>query len=251
VLLLPAVDFVLYRFDRGPLGRGGYAMFVAIAAAYLIARSKFAPGDASFLVAPSRYFLKQLIGPPYALFSQPWNAAELHPWPIVPAALGVALLGLLFVRVVVRREANRLLVGPAIIMITTLPVYSFFFVGPDLAGARYLYFAAAGWAIVLTELLRGLPNRIAMAAGVAALLALSFVFLRANARPWDVADAVVTTMRQEALRGEPTLDTMTRLRSTYGPGFRLKNGIPDSYRGVTIFRNGYPEFLRLSVSESR
>jgi hypothetical protein len=244
VLLLPAADLALYRLGRGPMLGRGYLVLAAIAVVYLIVRANFAATHASFLAVPPRYFLKQLVDTPYAAFSQPWNADAVHMLPIIPAALSVLLVALLFVRAAVRRTSRQLLAGPAVILMTTLPVYSYFYVGADLASARYLYFATAGWAVLVAQLLTVIRHRIALAAAVATVVIGSFLFLRVNVRPWDVADAVVTTMRDAALHGHAPLEAAEMFATSRGITLQWKNGVPESFEGVTIFRNGYPEFLR-------
>src|SRR5205823_551955 len=96
------------------------------------------------------YFIKQLVAMPYEVF--------IHPWNRVAVQVGAALLCLSALAAVAgtgaavfRGASGRTLFGPVVMLSSILPVYTFFYVGPDLAGSRYLYFAAAGWACLVAD----------------------------------------------------------------------------------------------------
>lgn len=244
-LLLPAADLVLYRLRRGPLLGLAYLAFAVIVAAYLLVRQNFAAVHSSFLTVPSRYFVKQLVAVPYAFFAQPWNATAVHVPGIISCLLSVLLITLLFIRVVIRGASRQLLVGPAVVLISTLPVYSFFFVSAELVAARYIYFAAVGWAVLMAQLLGAIRSRVILALAIGTLAVTSFVWLRFNLRPWNVAEDVVVAMRAGAARDEAPADTIAKWTRERGVAPSLKDGVPYSYQGVGIFINGYPEFRRI------
>lgn len=242
-LLLPAVDLMLYRLRRGPLLGLAYLAFAVIVVTYLLVRQNVVPAHSSFLVAPSRYFLKQLLALPYRFFAQPWNATAVEVPGVVSCLLSVLLIALLFVRIVIRGTSRQLLAGPAVVIMATLPVYSFFFVGADLFAARYLYFAAAGWALLVAQLLGAIRSRSILAFAIGTLAITSFAWLHFNLRPWNVAEDVVVVMRAGAARGELPADTIARWNRERGVALTLKDGLPYSYQGVGIFINGYPELV--------
>jgi hypothetical protein len=245
VLLLPAADFFLFGFNRGPLLRRAYAVLAAIAVVYLLARFTFAATQTGFFVAPSRYFLKQLIDIPYAFFAQPWTdaAAVSTRYSFIVA---VALVTLLVIRVLGRGNARQMFAGPAIILITTLPLYGFFFVKGNLASARYIYFAAAGWGVLMAQLVTAVRKPAFVAAWVAVIVAMYAVCLRVNLQPWLAVEDMMAALRRGASAGEPLSTTVDGLKARYGNSLKIENGIPSEYDGVWILLNGYEEFRRLN-----
>jgi len=244
VLLLPSADFFLFGFNRGPLLRRAYAAFATTAVAYLLVRFTFATAaHTGFFVAPSQYFLKQLIDIPYAFFAQPWTdaAGVSTRYSFVVA---VALVTLLVVRVLARGNPREMFAGPAIILIATLPLYGFFFVNGNLASARYIYFAAAGWGVVIAQLATALRTTAFVAPALALVMAMYGACLRVNLRPWLAVEDMMVALRHGASTGEPLSTTVDGLKARYGSGLKVENGIPSEYRGVWILLNGYDEFRR-------
>ncbi len=152
VLLLPAADGALFRMQRGKLLIAAYVGCGIVAAAYLVARSRVATVDSAFFVAPGKYFAQKFIAVPYKFFVQPWNLTAVDIPAFVLGAATVLAFTVLFIGVL-RGTGALALAGAAVILISTLPVYAYFYVAPDLRGARYLYFAAFGWALLLSRLL--------------------------------------------------------------------------------------------------
>ena len=150
VILIPAADFVLYRFNRGRLTPAAYACFGLALAIYLVVRQSSVVVGVP-LVLPTRYFIKQFLSTPYRFFSQPWSDQVALPPGPVAFVIASVLLGLL-VLAAVNGRAKALLVGPVIILAATLPLYAFFIVFSNLHNTRYLYFLAVGWSIFLAEL---------------------------------------------------------------------------------------------------
>ena len=72
------------------------------------------------------------------------------------------------------------------------PVFSFFFVGPQLTGARYLYLAACGWALLMGDLLWSVARRLprpaaAFACVVAAIAVVSVAAIQRELEVWQRA----------------------------------------------------------------
>jgi hypothetical protein len=247
VLLLPAADLALYRLQRGSLLPAAYGMFAATCAGYFWLRRQFATIEADFLFVPSRFFLKQFLATPYKFFVQPWNSVAISVPVVIPCLVSLLVLTLLFVRIVVQGASPRVLVGPVLMLIVTLPVYSYFYVGADLIAARYLYFASIGWALLLAQLLGTIKSRTLFAAAAAGVALWSAVWLNLNLRPWRVAGDVVTSMRAGLQRGEPVERTIADWEAAHATKLQLKNHVPYQHQGVGIFINGYDQFTQITL----
>jgi hypothetical protein len=188
VLLVPAADWAFFRMKRGTWLALSYTAVALVLMGYLIVRVQFvAPIEPAFFVTPSRYFIQKFIATPYASFVQPWNLTATHIPSIILCGAAVLAFTVLFVAVV-RGTGTMVLAGPAVIVMSTLPVYSYFFVGADLRAARYLYFAAIGWALLVTQLLTTLlVRRRQIVAAFTALTVALFLSLRMNVMPWRTA----------------------------------------------------------------
>jgi hypothetical protein len=126
-------------------------------------------------------------------------------------------------------------------LIAAVPVYTYFFVSPSLQGSRYLYFPAIGWGLLVSYFVATLcTSRRAMVLTSACLFAWSTAWLTLNLRPWREAAGIV---REFAAQG-----TSGTWQERYGNALVVQNGVPIEYRGVVLFRNGYPEFLAMRES---
>ncbi len=246
VLLLPAADFLLFGFKRGRLLSIAYAGLALELAVYLVIRHRMVPVDEAFFVRPSHYFVKQFLAMPYEIFLHPWNQSAVH---VSVAALCVtALAGIGGVFAVAWRGAGvRVFAGPALVVMSTLPVYSLFYVSPELAGSRYLYFATAGFALVvadaLTAVVRSRPLWTFCVVGLAIGSAVS---LEVNARPWRTAGAFVTALRTGIHDGKSPGDVTREWQAHRAAGMAVRGGVPQEYQGVGVLKNGYPEFVELA-----
>lgn len=251
VCFLPLVvllDFALYRFDRGRWRLvGAYVAYGVVLIVYLLVRQRVASFDARFVAPPTRFFAKQFVALPYKMFTQPWNVEAVDVPSIALFISALSAILLLCVVIVRRRVSLRLLIGPAIILISTLPLYRFFFVAENLASARYLYFPAAGWAILLGYLLtRATRNGVIVAAMLAALAGTYTVSLIFNLRPWRTAGQLIVRLEEAVPRGTPLDGVVRQLQSELGSSLEVRDGIPQQYQGVGLFINGYSEFVDLA-----
>lgn len=246
VLVFLTLDLLVPRLRARFVGIAAYTIFIGELGLYLWLRSHFASAtDGQIAVTPSRYFFKQFLTTPYRAFAFPWNADAVDVPAVVMCAIAIALLTALVMAC--RRPAWPLLGGAAIIAVTTAPLAGYFYVGPDLSSARYLYFAAVGWALVISELIiRTVPRpAVQVIVGVALALALA-VALRGNLRPWQTAGEMIHALDSGLRQGSSPADVFNEWQTRNGIALRFNAaGLPDNYQGVYIFRNGYPEYLRM------
>jgi hypothetical protein len=153
-----------------------------------------------------------------------------------------------FFRVAVRGSSTRLLAGPAVILLSTLPLSTYFYVASNLTAARYLYLASAGWALLVAELLVLLGRRVLVTTAVCALSTALALTLQVNLRPWRVAGRLVAEMQQALGQGRSVDTVLAPLRASPPAGMTFRHSTPYDYQGVGIFINGYPEFLKLETS---
>jgi hypothetical protein len=245
VLLIPAADWVYFRMKRGSLLTTAYATFALIVGAYLLTRARVASVEAGFFVTPGRYFAQKFLGTPYKFFVQPWNLTAANvPMVVLFLATVIALAVLSWA--VVRGTGPMVLVGPAVILISTLPVYSYFYVAPDLRATRYLYFAAVGWAVLAAQLLTTVfMSRQTFGAVLVSMIVISFASLQVNVRPWRTAGHIVADVGAAIRKRGSAELTPVEWQGRYGQGLEVKDGIPQVYQGVYVFVNGYPELLNL------
>ena len=134
------------------------------------------------------------------------------------------------------------LVGPAVILISTLPVYAYFFVAPDLRATRYLYFAAIGWALLVTQLLIAqLSRRQSLVLAFAVFIVFLFACLQVNVKPWRTAGAIVSSVATAIREGKSAEMSAADWHAKYGDGLEVNDGVPRVYKGVYLFVNGYAE----------
>ena len=249
VLLLPLSDWVFFRMKRGRLLPAAYLALGIVAVAYLFARSRSVSTDSDFFVTPGKYFVQKFVGTPYKFFVQPWNLVATHFPAVVLCGATVAAFALLF-SAVLHGSGPRTLTGPAIILISTLPVYSYFYVAPDLRATRYIYFASFGWAILVTQLFVTVAGRrrtlLAASGGVIAVLLLSLML---NVRPWRTAGEIVRNVASTIREGGSVEMEADAWRAKYGDGIEVKNGLPTVYQGVYLFVNGYDELRSMLASD--
>lgn len=242
VLLLPAAEWVLFggrrRIDL-PLM---YILLTAEIVAYLFIRSRFVEMESTYFIVPDRYFLKQFLTTPYRVFTQPWTSFADMP-SLVAWASATSVIVLLFWTLIVRRQSRWC--GAFIIIASTLPVYSYFFVGEDLLSARYVYFAAFGWGVILAALISGVvraPRWIA--AATLSLAILMTVWLDINLRPWRVAGEVVRVMSAAISENESPSERLAEWTTRNNVRLVFRGSVPSEYDGVGIFINGYDGFVR-------
>ena len=245
VLVLPLIDLAVGRSIRERSVSIAYVVFAAELVGYLALRSHGATSfDQQFMPAPTRYVLKQFVTTPYRVFLFPWNAAAVQvPLWMTCAIAMVALTALLRAS---SRPAVPLLLGPLLVLASTLPLAGYFYVGADLMSARYLYFGAVGWSLFVAEVIARVAPRRKVQLTIACVLLLgSFVALRLNLRPWRTVADLIETADAARLRHIPVRDAIASWQKLHGVELQVNDeGVPLSYKGVYIFTNGYAEFVR-------
>jgi hypothetical protein len=251
VILLPGLDLACRR----PLdGRAliAYAIVAAELGAYLALRSRYVALEPDVLAAPSRYAVKQFVALPYQLYVQPWSTAAIAMPTAVSfttAALGIAGLAWTLIG---RRRWRVASTGAFVILASTLPLTAYFFVRDDLAGARYLYFGAFGWGLLVWSALAGaMPSARAIGAAAAAIAVWSAALFHVNLRPWRQAADVVRRMELATVDGEDPAVAADRRAAELGIVLVTRDGIPRELGGVGLFVNGYPEFLARTRIDAR
>jgi hypothetical protein len=223
-----------------------YGLFAAQVVAYLLIRTQFAVNaDAQLLVSPTPYFVKQFLTMPYRVFAFPWNGALPEPPLLFRCLLALGLLTLLARSA--RRPALPLALAALIIVFTVAPLGGYFYVGPDLTAARYLYGAAAGWALMLALFVgRSSTALVVQMSLAAALLAGSTVALRHNLQPWHTAAGLKAAIDAALAGGVPPARVVADWQRRTGISPELNaQGVPNQIQGVYFFQNGYPEYLQL------
>jgi hypothetical protein len=247
LLLIGVCDVALKRFERMRDVAGPYAVLGSLLLVYLAVRSRYAVPDPNFFIPPSRYFIKQLLVMPYKFFIQPWNSEVIVDASALPLAVSALFAGAVLFATMTKRLSRRWLVGPLFVLCTSLPVYSYFFVSPNLMAARYLYGPAVGWAMLLAGLIVTLPSMSTVRVEVPiALIVFSGWMLYANLQPWFAAAEVVRLV-EVSLRAQS--DPAVPLRDfqlTHPMGLRMRGrSVPLDYKGVYILQNGYEDLTGL------
>ena len=248
VLLLPLADWAFFRMRRGALQLTGYLVFVGTLVGYLLLRSRVASIEAAFYTAPTRYFVQKFLSTPYRFFVQPWNVQVVDVSPAVAWVLTVIVLIALYWAA--NRGAGRTaLLGPAVILASTLPVYAYFYVAADLRGTRYLYFASVGWALLMAQTIKSLPvRRLSFTVVFTSVVLSSFLFLQLNLRPWRTAGEIVDAVSSSVVSGNSVEARSAELQRRYGDGLEVRDGVPVVYKGVYLFVNGYPELCKMMTT---
>jgi hypothetical protein len=250
IVLLPAADWLFFRAKRGRLLAVAYLGFGVTAAAYLLARTQISPVESDYFVAPGRYFVQKFLATPYKFFAQPWNLVATQIPAIVRCGASVGALAVLFLAAM-RGTGRRALAGPTVILVSTLPVYAYFYVASDLQSSRYLYFAAVGWAVLVAQMLTTvLASRHGLLATSVCVVVLSSVSLQLNTRPWRTAADIVGAVATDIKAGRSVESSSAELSRKYGDGLEIRNGIPAVYNGVYLFLNGYRELQLLESTRT-
>jgi hypothetical protein len=211
------------------------AAAAALVLVYVAWRVIIRPVPDSYAIRPSAYVLKELASRAFATLAVPLHTSLISDQPWIGVAITVAFV-VLVISVVWRGSADRAHLRHAMaltvwILASVAPVYSYFFVTGDLAGSRYLYLPAVGWAILIPLLLTETRSRPANA--VAAIVCvLCVAATRANTRPWLAAaaarDQVLAAVHEAQRAGCQSVWAVAP---------------PDSVEGAYVFRNGLAEAI--------
>jgi hypothetical protein len=166
----------------------------------------------------------------------PWHAAVLHDmrWMAVVAAL--AIIGLatsFFLRTEAFSGTRAAFAMACWMLISTLPVMTIFIVASDLQGARYMYLAGIGWAVMVGCFVSGTSSLVRRFSAVGAfVIAVSYVVaLPSHLLPWRRAAGLRDRVEQAA-----SIDRDMRACSAV----HVAN-LPDNLDGAYVMRNGVAE----------
>lgn len=227
-----------------------YAAVAGITVLYLAVRLPMGIGG-DYLGAPTRYFFKQMIVIAFGTLAAPWRipVSSLEQWlSLAAVVLTVLLLG--YACMTWRRSDRRLHrdIRLALWVLASIgPVFSFFFIGPTLEGARYLYLAAGAWTLIVADLIAAVSEQVRhpwrmFGAAIATIAVIFAVSVQREIRVWrqaaDLRDRVLADAHvaiERAGCAQPTF-----------------SGVPDSVDGAYVFRNGFSEALAIpAVGDGR
>jgi hypothetical protein len=197
------------------------------------------PPPEAYFAEPSKYMLNELVPRAFGALGLPWTAADIAPHPFLVLFPWLALACVTAIAIPFR--VPRIVVATVFLLIawviaSVLPVYHSFFVAPTLEGSRYLYLGSAAFALLLARLgstaRSGLPRR------CSALLLIT---------------SIVTGVRGALIHQEPWIAAAAQRESVLAAARETLDGadcasisvsgVPDSYMGAFIFRNGFKEAL--------
>ncbi len=249
---LPLLALVLWR--ERPKGRreaGLLALAVGLTAAFAVWRLSVQPIPDSYASPPTWYTLQCLLLRPFAALGSPWSASLLSraPWLTALSASGLAVLLVLgFWRW--RNDRAGFARGvrlAAWVLVAAAPLYRYFFIAPDLQNSRYIYLGAAGWMILVADLLAGatsaLPRpRVAFLCAASLGLIVAIAAQQVHLEPWERAarkrdDILAQAIAAAADMRPPKCATLA-----------FQN-LPDNVEGAYVFRNGFVPALRARAPE--
>lgn len=218
---------------------------VALCAAYAVWRFAYFDIPETFVSMPSGYTAKELLSRPFAGLAVPWSARVLEPHPALGAASVSFFSCLLVLFGGTWRDTpphmRSVLTWAAWVVASVVPVYTYFYISPDLQGSRYVYLGSCGWAIFVVLLIhsfaagRGQLRSTIGAVLTVAVLVAGCVGIRTALRPWFQA---------AALR-DSVVDAAVRTAFDHSCAMYAFEDLPDSVEGAYVFRNGFPEALQM------
>lgn len=202
------------------------ALGIALGVAVLFAVWRAGAAEPSFLATPSRYFVKQILSVTFGTLAAPWRGEVLRAIPALAlfAALVAGAAGVALARAGAQlpRAASIALALVAWVVAAVAPVYSMLFVSRDLEGGRYLYFASAGWSLLLASALLA-PRGRTRVARIVALLVLG------TSWAWGAGDRIGDWSEAAAQR-DAALASVVAAAS--GCDRVVVHGAPDNVRGA-------------------
>ena len=218
-----------------------YVAVVTVTAIYTVFRVRLGLGT-GYLTAPSRYFFKQMISMTFGTLATPWRSptSPVAQWLALVAVVALTLL-LSHTFLTSRRtdvpfhRAVRLALWA---LAAVAPVFTYFFISPQLEGSRYVYLAECGWALLAADLMRTAADRVAwrelaFVCATGAAIFVSTITLERELGIWrraaDLRDRVLTDARTSIVKGRCEVAHFV--------------DVPDSVEGAYVFRNGFREAL--------
>jgi hypothetical protein len=239
-IAIPVLAAILWIPFNEPMrftGRPTVIAGLGVCAVYAAIRLLVTAVPGSYTEIPSRYLAKELLARSFGTLTLPWTRAVLDSWPVIGAFWGVGFVVVAAtyawarVRVVQPSAIVRCLVA---VVISVLPVYSFFFISPELENARYAYLSTAFWVMALAGFINVRDqNWLTSPRSIVAAIALvsAVIGVQWHLQVWRDA----ATLRERVLdAADSVLQTAPCPRISFA-------GAPDSVRGAYVFRNGLGE----------
>lgn len=241
---IPAIAVAAYAWSPRVRDTRTWLMGTAVLGASIFAIWRImTPTDFNFLQQPSQYLFQKMTSMSIGALALPWKQAVLESHRAA-AFLWSAAVTVVFTLYFIRctkdtRAAGTVARFGAWIAFSFAPVYTWFFISPDLEGGRYLYLATPAWsmlivACVASELPATGRRRAVGAVAIVGITLAAFVFgVRSGVGAWTAAAQV----RDDVLAAaESVMDESECQRVVF---LRL----PESLDGAFIFRNGFRDAL--------
>jgi hypothetical protein len=223
-----------------------YVALVGVAVTYTVLRVRSGLG-AGYLAAPSRYFFKQMLALTFGTLITPWRTPASFAAAWLPFLAVVTVTALLTHALLTWRRADlpfhRAVRLTLWALASVAPVFTFFFVTPQLEGSRYLYLAECGWALLTADLIRTATTRVNrrpavfLGASAVAILA-SAVTLEREIEMWR---------RAADLRDRVLVEAHASMQQHHCTAAHFVD-VPESVDGPFVFRM---DFVRLWASQSQ
>ena len=227
----------LRRWRGWPL----YIALILVTGVYLAIRVPMGLSS-GYLVAPSRYFFKQLVVTAFGTLSTPWRAPASGADQVLAfVALAIVVLLLTHAFLSWRGSDARLhrdLRLAGWVLVAVAPVFTFFFISPQLEGSRYLYLAECGWALLIADLVAAATDRMparlaAFVCAIGVAVVVSALSLEREIGVW----ARAADLRDRALaEAHAAIARQGCVEATFAD-------VPDSVDGAYVFRNGFREAM--------
>ncbi len=222
------------------------ASLAVVVTAYVIARLASGVPSSFLTVDDWRYFLKQLVAGSFATLGAPWTDDWWRRYPALALSRALVIVSLMAAAFYQWRrhdqDFRKAVACTAWVLVAVLPVFSLFYVGPNLEGARYVYLSAAGFSLLLailagtaTHLAGALRRRVILVIVVGLLAAPLVASISSDLHRWqraaDVRDVLLARVKDDVDRLKCTTFTV--------------DGDADSVSGAYVFRHGLTEALAL------
>jgi hypothetical protein len=239
-IAIPALAALLWfqfttppRLPGWPIILGGAAMCAAYAAIRMVATAM----PDSYAQGPSRYLAKELLARSLGTLGLPWSRSVLESQPAIGYvwSVGFVIVAAAYAwRTTHHVQPSVIAKCLAAVVIGVIPVYSLFFITPDLGNARYVYLSTVFWVIVLAGLLDARDedwSRLSRPLVVGAAIVLGAIGVQWHVAGWREA----AELRERVLTAAQSL-----VEQAPCPMLSLA-GAPDSVEGAYVFRNGLGE----------
>jgi hypothetical protein len=181
----------------------------------------------------SKYVVQRWLFGTVGGLAVPWHSQVADRWPWIPMASALLTIAVATTFFLTRQSLDTTrtaAMAAGWLLLACAPTLTFFFVAPDLQGARYLYLPVVGYALLLAVMAGGRGSGVWFlgTAALAFLVLSGAVGVRAHQRFWRDAAASRDTLIDTARR-DGRLRTCREIAIV---------GLPDTVDGAYVFRNG-------------